>query len=106
MGIVPEVDLQPSFDRAFADHDSSFPVNAYDLKSAYTRIVTEQREKQQEDHKRFIREQELRHRLHERPECSHCFNSGFREIDDPNGGPNRGVVRCDRCEYWHRRSQT
>jgi len=33
-------------------------------------------------------------------ECSECFNSGFRAVDDPHGGPNRGVVRCDRCRYW------
>ena len=33
-------------------------------------------------------------------ECGECFNSGFREVDDPQGGPNEGVVRCDRCRYW------
>jgi hypothetical protein len=29
-----------------------------------------------------------------------CFNSGFREVADPKGGRNPGVVRCDRCSYW------
>lgn len=33
-------------------------------------------------------------------ECSECFNSGFREVPDPQGGHYKGVVRCDRCRYW------
>ena len=33
-------------------------------------------------------------------ECWACFNSGFRTVADPKGGPNEGVVRCDRCRYW------
>ena len=41
----------------------------------------------------------------DRFECWHCHNSGFREIDDPRGGPNKGVVRCDRCEYWRIRRE-
>lgn len=34
-GIVPEERLQECFDRAFRQHKSSFPVNAYDLKAAW-----------------------------------------------------------------------
>lgn len=50
-------------------------------------------------------------KVHHGFECRDCYNSGFREIDDPQGriGPDgsvyRGVVRCNRCEYWNRRSQ-
>lgn len=43
-GIVPEDRLQNAFDRAFRDHDSSFPVNAYDIKTAWEKIRTEEYE--------------------------------------------------------------
>lgn len=38
-------------------------------------------------------------------ECQGCFNSGFREISDPQGSVYRGVVRCDQCRYWEFRRQ-
>lgn len=47
----------------------------------------------------------------QRFECRECFNSGLRYIDDPQGRlaptgiPYRGVVRCDRCNTNHFRSQ-
>ncbi len=42
----------------------------------------------------------------DRFECRYCFNSGFREIADPQRQSNyRGVVRCDYCEYWSFRRQ-
>lgn len=44
MPIVPEERLQDTFDRAFADHDSNFPVNAYELKTAWEKIKREEKE--------------------------------------------------------------
>lgn len=40
-------------------------------------------------------------KLHDRYECKECFNTGFRQIDDPQGGHYRGVVRCNHCRYWY-----
>ena len=39
-GIIPEHRLQDAFDLAFQKHDSSFPVNAYDIKLAWEQIET------------------------------------------------------------------
>lgn len=49
-------------------------------------------------------------RSDDRFECKHCFNSGFRYVEDPKGrvGPDgkvyMGVVRCGECNssYFHR----
>ena len=43
-GVIPENRLQDAFDRAFQLHDSSFPVNAYEIKLAWEKIKTEERE--------------------------------------------------------------
>lgn len=42
--IVPEARLQDSFDRAFREHNSSFSINAYDIKIAWEKIKTEENE--------------------------------------------------------------
>jgi hypothetical protein len=100
MGVIPEADLTRSYKRAFRDHASNYAVNAYDLKVAYDKLVEEERAAKRAEDDRFmaVAEQRERNGVH-RFECEHCFNSGFREIDDPKGGPNRGVVGCDRCYY-------
>lgn len=41
--IIPENRLQECFDRAFAGHDSAFPITAYDLKNAWDTWVDENR---------------------------------------------------------------
>lgn len=41
-GVVPEMRLQDAFNRAFADHDSPFAVNAYEIKSAWKTIQAEE----------------------------------------------------------------
>lgn len=41
-GIIPAHRLRDSFDRAFLDHNSSFPVNAYDLKASWAKIQAEE----------------------------------------------------------------
>ena len=38
-------------------------------------------------------------------ECTGCFNTGFRKVDDPRKGPYTGVVRCNWCSYWSVLSQ-
>lgn len=38
-------------------------------------------------------------------ECPYCFNSGFKQVKDPQKGPNSGVVRCDKCKYWKFRQE-
>lgn len=39
--VVPIHALEPAVRKAFADHDSSFPLNAYELKTAYHGIKDE-----------------------------------------------------------------
>lgn len=41
-GIVPMEALNASMKRAFENHKSTFPLNAYDLKIAYTQLKAEQ----------------------------------------------------------------
>lgn len=41
-GIVPMEALNASVSRAFQNHKSTFPLNAYDLKTAYTELKAEQ----------------------------------------------------------------
>lgn len=41
-GIVPETRLRDAFDRAFRDHNSPFPVNAYEIKTAWEVIQAEE----------------------------------------------------------------
>lgn len=107
MGVVPEAELQRSFDRAFADHTSNFPVSAYDLKVAYDAIISEEKaaveaaeHKKREELRKKLKamETEAQYRI-----CSSCLNSGFREVfnkDDPDG---RWVVKCNQCNYWFNR---
>lgn len=104
MGHIPECDLQSAFDRAFTDHDSTFPLNAYELKDAYGRIIED------------TKAQAARERIAAaiavagqnaiaRKECEQCFDGGFRYVNDPAGSNYRGVVRCNYCDYWWRRDQ-
>lgn len=103
MGTIPEQDLQKAFDRAFADHDTSFPVSAYDLKTAYERVI----ENERVENRRRMTQQSIQEMALSSSrnywECEHCNGCGFRYVDDPHGSLYRGVVRCDRCEYWARR---
>lgn len=55
--------------------------------------------------RRGLADGSLRNDKHHRYECRFCFNCGFREVDDPQGGPNRGVVRCQECNYWFYRQK-
>lgn len=100
MGNVPEGDLQRSFDHAFANHDSNFPVNAYDIIQAYRAMCYAEQERRRKEQVEFLRRQEEQHRLLDKFECCYCFNSGWRTITDPKGGDYKGVIRCDRCEHW------
>ena len=43
-GVIPENRLPDAFDRAFQLHDSSFPVNAYEIKLAWEKIKSEEYE--------------------------------------------------------------
>jgi len=103
MGVVPEVELQRCFDRAFADHDSSFPVSAYDVKSAYDAILADERAaeaKRREERRRQLDAMttEPKYLI-----CDHCYNSGFRQIRNPNDPDGRWVVKCNLCNYWFNR---
>ncbi len=39
--------------------------------------------------------------MSDRFECQDCFNSGYRSVRDPNHPLYKGVVKCNRCEYWN-----
>lgn len=100
MGAVPEQELQRCFDRAFAGHDSSFPISAYDMKTAYDAIVADEREL--ENRKREERRRKLeaittepKYRI-----CEHCHSGGFREVFNRKDPDNTYVVKCNQCNYW------
>lgn len=107
MGVVPEAELQRSFDRAFAVHTSNFPVSAYDLKTAYDGIVAEEKaaieaaqQKEREERRKKLQALEIASKY---PICDHCYNSGFRQIRNPNDPDGRWVVKCNLCNYWFNR---
>lgn len=74
MGIVPERDLQRSFDHAFRTHTSNFPVSAYDLKDAYFALIEMERG---ENQVRRQLEEESRRKTTD-VQCSFCFDTGFQ----------------------------
>ena len=87
MGLVPENDLQRSFDHAFRIHTGSFPVSAYDLKDAYLNLVEiERKENQERREKRdeAVRKGEIK--------CGVCYDTGFRT--EMVGGYST-AVKCD-----------
>lgn len=104
MGTVPEIELQKSFDRAFADHASNFPISAYDIKTGYESILRNAEVERDAARQKLI-DDAVRIAVTSRFECPDCFNTGWRYVADPQGSSYRGVVRCDRCNTNHFRSQ-
>jgi hypothetical protein len=86
--IVPENMLQQSFQRAIYDHSGSFPLNFYEVKDAYQKLVGEL-------------PTEARSALPESDEatrnCQTCFGSGFVHKFDADG-TILGLTR-KRCDH-------
>ena len=47
--IIPTLRLRDAFERAFSEHESTFPVNAYDIKAAWERIKADERAARDEE---------------------------------------------------------
>lgn len=103
MGIVPAADLDRTFKFTFRTHTSNFPISAYDLRNGYEQMLEAERLKREREHRDFMTKMEADRRLTQFHECE-CYNTGFRRVPDPKGGPHMGVVRCDRCRPEHRSS--
>lgn len=104
--IIPEQRLDSSFDLAKANHDSSFPINAFDLLKAYKIIQSEEVRRMRDRH--FAKEAEIAaayNSPHFQP-CEHCFGSGFQlQVRRIEGIDTRGAIRCYGCDYWERYKQ-
>ena len=85
MGIIPEGELQRSFDHAFKVHTGSFPVSAYDMKDAYLALIEIER-------KANLERQEAARKDAE-PKCDLCFDTGFQIVKRPSG--ENHAVKCD-----------
>lgn len=100
--IIPEDDLKPSFNRAFKDNDTTFPVNAPMIKIAFERIATE---------RKYALIRSYQANASDDFQCEFCFNCGFCGIDKdgysiPLEARNpHGVRKCfvGDCHYWERR---
>lgn len=102
-GIIPEADLIPAFQRAVKDHQSTFPVSAYEVKEAFKKVDSERRQEQAELQAKLIERAEK-----ESPNfnvCAQCFGAGFRRTFERDvwGTEHWGVVYCNDCDYWERR---
>lgn len=96
---VPADDLVTSFERAFADHASTFPVTTQEIKVAYSKIAKER--KQAEYAERAASGDSLRE-----PECPVCFSSGFERVRrcSPEGRWYEAVNKITTCcNYWTKR---
>lgn len=81
MGVIPENRLQETFNRAFVDHTSNFPVSAYDLKTAWERIVADTERKTKE----AIEARALAPSSEAELLCRRCDGSGIEVIVSPDG---------------------
>lgn len=93
--IVPENRLQDVFRKAFRDHKSSFPINAYELKDAWDQINQQEILERNRELYRDQRENPVRY-------CPASWNHINEEGDiavylgvPPNG--KEVVVPCERC---------
>jgi hypothetical protein len=90
--VVPVERVQEAFDRAFADHSSEFPVNAYEIKAAWDKI----------------RGEESAARAKKRGEIQSC-DLAYNHINEHGdveivlGGPNGKtvIIPCAECRTEH-----
>jgi hypothetical protein len=103
--VVPEDRLFEAFGRAVKDHNSSFPVNFYDLKAAWHRIETEEAAERQRRLNEHMAENPVKY-------CKAAYNHVDQVNDDGEvtvmiGGPNgkEVIIPCPDCrtEASHRR---
>lgn len=98
--IVPENRLNDAFRRAFRDHDSSFPVNAYEIKAAWEAIEREEATSAAEAEKKHVSENAIEYCPNKR---NHVLDAdtgedhGMVEYADPDDR-SKGVLRpCFDC---------
>jgi hypothetical protein len=101
-GIIPENRLITAFRRATADHNSTFPMNAYDLKNAFDRISAEEGRISVRDVELRVQKLDEESRLQSRFECKKCFNCGWETVwlCDETGRQYRAAKKCYECRYW------
>lgn len=95
--VVPETRLVDAMDQAVKDHESSFPINAYDLKLAYDKFAAVERAAQMREREKRINEIEELRRLRDAFECKKCFNSGWESVKIDGYSYAK---KCYACKYW------
>jgi len=99
---VPEERLAEAFKRAIADHDSTFPMSAYELKTAYEKIAEAERTAYSRARQKDLEDLERQNLTANYRECRDCFSTGWKYVkrSDPSGLIHNGVIKCTICNYW------
>jgi len=99
---VPEDRLIDAFRRAIADHTSTFPMSAYELKTAYEKIAEDERTAYARARQKDLEDLERQNLTANYRECPDCFSTGWKYVKraDPSGLIHDGVIRCTLCNYW------
>lgn len=92
--IVPLDRLPAVYARAVADHETTFPVNFFDLKVAWDKISAEEKKKQTEDLQKTIRENAVAFCVRR---DFHANADGEVEYDDPFDTTKQVLMPCVTC---------
>jgi hypothetical protein len=95
---LPENELKESFNVAFKNHQTDFPINAVAVKNGYESLI---KKRQQAILDNSIRNSQAN--ASDDWQCPYCFNSGWCSVD--RNGYRVSLVADNRpdCEYWGRR---
>lgn len=104
--IIPESRLEATYELAKANHESEFPVNAFEFLKAYKIIQTEEVRRMRERHFAAQAEGAAAYNSPHFKPCETCFGCGFKtEVRRFEGIDVKGVTRCYGCDYWERYKQ-
>lgn len=100
--IIPENRLWEAFDAADLNHPGSFPINYYELKTAYEQILEQEVEAKRQIALAAAMENERDYNSPFWKPCGMCFGCGFTETSrtDEFGRDYKGVIKCYSCNYW------
>jgi hypothetical protein len=107
---IPESRLWDAFNRALADHETTYPVSFFELKAAWINIEREERIAEYKRREAVMDDLDRKNRL-ATPVCPICRGTGFKEAaprESYIGRTYSGVERSyNCCDYWEkRRTQT
>jgi hypothetical protein len=100
--IVPESYLADAFQLAAQNHESNFPISAFEVKAAFDQIYREEQKRFRQEN--FERALELETEIHSPnfEPCVICYGCGFAPTSrtDDTGKSYSGVIKCYSCNYW------